>query len=763
MSEAAPLPPAPADEVTRLQRRLDRERRARLEAEATAERGLRTLFERQRQLELTQAVATAANEAVGTDAALQITLQLLCEFTGWPVGHAFLPTSSGTELVSSGLWHLAHPERHAEFRAVSAAARFAPGVGLPGRVWRKGRAVWVVDVTQDANFPRATAAKCCGLRGAIAFPVKTGQKVCAVLEFFTPVVAEPDESLMDIFTQIGTLLGRVFERVEAAAALQHARGQLEERVRERTAELNRAHADITASEQRYRLVLDQLGEVVFQTDALGAWKLLNPAWERLLGHSVVESLGRPHTEYLHPDDVEGCQQICAQLFANAVPQCRGTVRFRTHDGSMRLMEIHASPLRDATGGCVGIAGTLADITERHQAEIALRSANDQLARAGRLKDEFLAAMSHELRTPLNAVLGFSEVLLDGVHGELNEKQARALTNIQESGRHLLALINDILDLSKIEAGKERLHLDTVQVDTLCQTSLQFVRTEAAKKTLRLLLEVEPTVETLHGDERRLRQVLVNLLTNAVKFTPEGGTVGLRAQRAPDEPAILLTVWDTGIGISSEDQAKLFQPFVQLDSKLSRQYNGTGLGLSLVLRLTEMHGGRITLESAVGQGSRFIIRLPTQPNTPTALTSAASAAPALPALPGPGAAPAQRPVVLLAEDNPMNRETIVTYLTAKGFRVVIAENGEQAIQQAQAVKPGVILMDIQMPGMDGLEATGILKSRPDTARTPIIALTALAMTGDRERCLAAGADDYLSKPVNLRELVTTIQHHLEQKP
>jgi len=760
MSEAVPLPPAPSDEAVRLQRRLERERKARLEAEATAEQGLRTLFDRQRQLELTQAIATAANEADSTDAALLVTLRLLCEFTGWPVGHALLPDRSGAELLSSGVWHLAHPDRHTEFRAASATARFAPGIGLPGRVWGKGRAVWVVDVTQDPNFPRAAVARNCGLRGAVAFPVKSGQRVCAVIEFFTPLAAEPDESLLAIFSQVGTLLGRVFERVEAAAALQHARDQLEARVQERTAALHRAHAEISASESRYRIVLDQLGEVVFQTDARGAWKLLNPAWERLLGHPVAASLGRLHTDFLHPEDVGKCGELNARLFSEAAIQCRGTLRFRTHDGGVRLMEIHASPLRDDAGICVGVAGTLADITERHQAELALRNANDQLARAARLKDEFLAAMSHELRTPLNAVLGFSEVLLDGVHGELNEKQVRALGNIQDSGRHLLSLINDILDLSKIEAGKERLHLDTVPVDTLCQTSLQFVRTQAAKKRLRLLIEVDPVLETLHGDERRLRQVLVNLLTNAVKFTPDGGTVGLRAQPASGEPAVLLTVWDTGIGISPEDQAKLFQPFVQLDSKLSRQYSGTGLGLSLVLRLTEMHGGRVTLESAPGQGSRFIVHLPWQPARPAPVAPAVPRPAPLPEAADPGAS---RPVVLLAEDNPMNRETIVTYLTAKGFSVVIAENGEEAIKQAKAVKPGVILMDIQMPGIDGLEATGILKSRPETARTPIIALTALAMTGDRERCLAAGADDYLSKPVNLRELASTIQRHLQPSP
>ena len=756
-----PIPQA-QDEIARLQRRLAREHKARLEAEATAASVLRTLFDR---LELMQAVATAAHEAVTPDAALPVALKLLCEFTGWPVGHVFVPSPNTSELVSADLWHLQHLERFADFRELTSRARFAPGVGLPGRVWREGRAVWVADVSQDANFPRTDAAQRSGLRGAFAFPVQVGQEVCAVLEFFTPEVAEPDEALLALAAQVGVQLGRVYERVWAAEAVQAARAQLEQRVRQRTAELDHANLQITASERRYRQVLNNLREVVFQTDPNGAWTLLNPAWTEISGYTTEESLGRCYADFLHPDDLETGLKLFPPLLTGRTDSCRLEVRFITRSGAARWVELHARTQHNELGECVGAAGTLADVTERHAAEVALRAANDSLARAARLKDEFLAAMSHELRTPLNAVLGFSEVLMEGVHGAMNEKQLRALTNISESGRHLLSLINDLLDLSKIEAGKERLVMDTVYLDSLCATSLQFVRTQAAKKNLRLNLAVDPGVETLQGDERRLRQILVNLLTNAVKFTPEGGQVGLTVQPAPDGQHVCLTVSDTGIGISPENQAKLFQPFVQLDSKLSRQYSGTGLGLSLVQRLAELHGGRVQLESTLGQGSRFTIILPRQmAGTPSPAVTA-TMAPATPAparaVPPPVApvAVASRPVVLLAEDNPMNRETIVTYLTAKGFCVVTAENGEDAVRQAQAIQPALILLDIQMPGMDGLEATSILKSRPGTARTPIIALTALAMSGDRERCLAAGADDYMSKPVNLRELAATVTRHI----
>ena len=756
-------PTAPVqDEIARLQRRLAREQKARQEAEATAEQGLRVLFERQRQAELMQAVATAANEAVTSEAALRITLQLLCEFTGWPVGHVFLPSPSTTELVSTELWQLHHPERYTDFRALTAHSRFAPGMGLPGRVWHQGLAVWVADIALDGSCPRRESARRSGLHSAFAFPVLVGLEVCAVLEFFAQEAVEPDTGWLALVTQIGVQLGRVYERAEAVAAVRAARDQLEERVQQRTAELDHANLQITASERRYRQVLYNLREVVFQTDPQGAWTLLNPAWTEISGYSLKESLGRCYAEFLHPDDQEAGRKFFSPLLTGSPDSCQLELRFLTSSGVARWVELHARTQLNEAGECLGAAGTLADVTERHAAEVALRAANDNLARAARLKDEFLAAMSHELRTPLNAVLGFSEVLMGGVYGAVNEKQLRALHHILESGRHLLSLINDILDLSKIEAGKEQLVLDTVYLDSLCATSLQLVRTQAAKKNLRLNLAVDPAVETLQGDERRLRQILLNLLTNAVKFTPEGGQVDLSVQPAPDGQYVCLTVSDTGIGISPENQGKLFQPFVQLDSKLSRQYNGTGLGLSLVRRLAELHGGSVQLESTLGQGSRFTVLLPRRVAEPPAPATPVTMAPAAPAPVEPVAA-ASRPVVLLAEDNPMNREIIVTYLTAKGFCVVTAENGEEAVRRAQAIQPAIILMDIQMPGMDGLEATRILKSRPGTARPPIIALTALAMSGDRERCLAAGADDYISKPVNLRELAATVTRHLNAAP
>jgi len=387
----------------------------------------------------------------------------------------------------------------------------------------------------------------------------------------------------------------------------------------------------------------------------------------------------------------------------------------------------------------------------------LSAANAELARAARLKDEFLASVSHELRTPLNAILGLSEALQEGVYGDLNEKQIRSLHSIEESGRHLLSLITDILDVSKIEAGKLELELGPVPVEMVCQASLGLIRQQAHKKRLRISSTIDSTVTVIHADQRRLKQILVNLLSNAVKFTPEGGEIGLDVTGDPDAEVVHFVVWDTGIGISHDVMPRLFQPFVQLDSRLSRQYTGTGLGLALVRRLAELHGGGVSLESQVGKGSQFTVSLPWR--QPSAF--AQQVKPGSPTLAEAAAAQPERqvgsfPLILLAEDNEVNITTIAGYLRARGYPVIVARNGLEAIERTREDVPDIILMDVQMPEMDGLAAMQRLRADENTAHIPIIALTALAMPGDRERALQAGASEYMSKPVSLRRLVQGIE-------
>jgi PAS domain S-box-containing protein len=396
------------------------------------------------------------------------------------------------------------------------------------------------------------------------------------------------------------------------------------------------------------------------------------------------------------------------------------------------------------------------------ANAELSVANQALARAARLKDEFLASMSHELRTPLTGILGLSEALQMGVYGPVAERQQQSLQGIYESGLHLLDLITDILDLSKLEAGKLALQPDWVMVSDVCQASLQFVQPGAQKKNQRVTLTLDQQAETVWADGRRLKQMLVNLLGNAVKFTPEGGALGLEVTAKAEAQAVAFTVWDNGIGIAPENMSQLFKPFVQLDSRLARAYEGTGLGLSLVLRMAELHGGSVAMESdgVAGHGSRFTIWLPWQPSKAGPVEPAASQRAKAGRQPASQATSGQMQLVLLADDNELTLQVLSDFLLARAYRVAIAHNGAEALEQALALRPAAIVMDIQMPGIDGLEAMRRLMANPALAATPVVALTALAMPGDRERCLAAGAKEYLTKPVNLGKLAGAIETALQ---
>jgi PAS domain S-box-containing protein len=423
------------------------------------------------------------------------------------------------------------------------------------------------------------------------------------------------------------------------------------------------------------------------------------------------------------------------------------------------------------------------LIERQEYQSQLEHSNAELLRATRLKDEFLANMSHELRTPLNAILGLSESFLEEVFGIINERQKKAISTIESSGEHLLSLINDILEVSKIEAGEMDLELATVSVATLTNSTLAFVKQLAYQKQIQLTTTFPNNLGNIDVDERRMRQVLINLLNNAVKFTPAGGRVTLDVQleqakcclppnhrdvreQLDSGTWILFAVTDTGIGITAENQSKLFKPFVQIDGSLNRQYQGTGLGLTLVKQIVELHGGSVILSSEFGQGSCFTVRLPYYAAAEQQIIPSPEQTPILSIADGDRSSidlsPIKYPLILLAEDNQENIDTLSSYLEACKYRLILAKNGHEVISiledcfNTPADLPDLILMDIQMPGMDGLETMQRIRQYPQLANLPIIALTALAMTGDREKCLAAGANDYLHKPVKLKQLRANIQ-------
>jgi signal transduction histidine kinase/ActR/RegA family two-component response regulator len=483
--------------------------------------------------------------------------------------------------------------------------------------------------------------------------------------------------------------------------------------------------------------------------------------DQLWGLLVVDAC-RTHRDW-HPEEAQLLQQVADQL-AIAIQQANLFAQLQ------------------------------AELIDRQQVETQLRErnqeldrSNQELARATRLKDEFLASMSHELRTPLNAILGMSEALQASSFGPINDRQQNSIATIEKSGKHLLALINDILDLSKIEANKFDLELTDVPIRALCHNSLLFIKELAHKKQIRVKTQLPEYLQQLNirVDDRRCRQVLINLLSNAVKFTPEGGSIILDVRvldrgisqptdatdiAAPSQHCIAFSVIDTGIGIAPENIGKLFQSFVQINSNLNRQYAGTGLGLALVKRIVELHEGNVLVESKIDQGSRFTVCLPFDPSAEIVvpLTSLPPVC-LLPIDPAETPLVSPKALILVVEDNDANLETMTGYLTSRGYRLAEARDGRQAIsmmtgfasEQNLVNRPDLILMDIQMPGMDGFEATRQIRQLPECATIPIIALTALAMPTDRQKCLDAGANQYVTKPVKLGQLVATIETLLKQ--
>lgn len=395
--------------------------------------------------------------------------------------------------------------------------------------------------------------------------------------------------------------------------------------------------------------------------------------------------------------------------------------------------------------------TIHEYAEDLERRVEQRTA--ELIRANRTKDEFLANMSHELRTPLNSVLGFAETLLEGVRGPLDPRQAEAVQLIHTSGEHLLELISDILDVSKIEFGKFEIRPEFVSINDICRSSLNFIRQLANKKSITVeYVALSDESATMFVDSRRLKQILINLLNNAVKFTAEAGKVSLKVEADPQERQIKFLISDNGIGITKDDLQKLFKPFVQLDSKLSRQYEGSGLGLMMVQKLVQMHGGTVQVESEFNKGSCFTVTLPWKQSS---IFTEKQEAPPLTSmfLPGKGTR------ILLVEDNEANVLVIKDYLENHDYQIFVANHGGEALIKASEISPELILMDIQMPQMDGLEATRRLRAMPEFDKVPIIALTAFAMPGDRERCLEAGANEYMTKPVHLRKLHEMISNLL----
>lgn len=603
-------------------------------------------------------------------------------------------------------------------------------------------------------------------------------------------------------------LGMIFGwRILTSRLAVHQRwSELEEKQLQNNVAMKTMLSSFQMKEEQFRILSDQVPVGVFQTDEAGVLIYTNTAWRRITGTTALEAEETDWTNFLHPEERAIVRLEWHESLQNGDPYDR-ECRLGNEPANQRWIQVHSCPNYSDNG--ITFVGVVQEITQRRKAAEAmqrhaetLQAAQENEARQARhlsevvaqlqeakreaiqgtrAKSEFLANMSHEIRTPMTAVLGYTDMLLEQTANQpvLQEQ----LQTIKRNSEYLLEIINDILDLSKVEAGKLEIEQIRCSPRHVVQDVISLMQVRANSKGLQLRKVFDgPFPMSMEADPTRLRQIVLNLLSNALKFTSSGSVTVRLGYEAPSASTsntgrIRLTVEDTGMGMTSEQLARLFRPFTQADSTTTRQFGGTGLGLTICKRFAELMGGDIFVQSTAGVGSAFTVVLPAhaamnivsivEPTetvpTPVAPTLATpSPAPVEPAPPRPASEIALPYRILVAEDGPDNQRLIQFILKKAGAQVQIVENGQLAIDAVEAaVKEDrqfdAVLMDMSMPVLDGYGAARELRTRGH--RLPIIALTAHAMSSDRDKCLAAGCNDYATKPLNRPVLLDIIQRYV----
>jgi PAS domain S-box-containing protein len=518
------------------------------------------------------------------------------------------------------------------------------------------------------------------------------------------------------------------------------------------------------SEERFRAIFNTAEDSIFIKDRSLKYVQVNTAMERLLGLSASEIIGRTDSKLFGPEAGALVNKADRLVLKGEINRDVHTIPVKGKPTTFQAIKV---PMRYSSGEITGLCGIARDITDLKRTEEALKAAKEAAVAGTRAKSEFLANMSHEIRTPMNAVIGMTGLLLET---KLTPEQKDYAETIRFSGETLLTIINDILDLSKIEGGKMELERQPFDLHCCIEKSLQFVAKDASEKNLSLTCTIEEnTPEVIMGDSTRLHQILINLLSNAVKFTDKGNvTVHVNARQLNGNRngmnescnEIHFAIKDTGIGIPKDKTARLFRPFSQVDASTTRRYGGSGLGLAICKKLAEIMGGRIWVESQVGVSSTFhftilaeLAEADATPNTPVRSASCTESS-ELPSRPDSyfQANKNHDLRILLAEDNIVNQRVMLQMLSKLGYRADVAANGLEVLQALRRQSYDIVLMDIQMPEMDGLEAARAIRNRVSASYQPkIIAITAHAMQGDRKMCIDAGMNGYISKPVKIDEL------------
>ncbi|MEX0912142.1 MAG: PAS domain S-box protein [Gemmatimonadota bacterium] len=585
-----------------------------------------------------------------------------------------------------------------------------------------------------------------------------------------------------VWTEVGlrraTILGEervlatarnITDRKQAEAAREQAYAELEERVRERTAALaainaaleaeiaerQRVAEALRASEEHFRLLIENSSDVATILDSEGINRYQSPSIERVLGYRPEELVGSSAFSRIHPEDSGAARETLGKIFANPGRTFTVEFRYKHSNGMWTALEASGRTLLPDSAAA-GVIINSRDITERRTAAEALRAAKDEAERANRAKSEFLSRMSHELRTPMNSILGFAQLL---TRRELPADQRRAVDHILKAGRHLLNLINEVLDIARIESDRQPLSLEPVQVRLVLQESLNLIRPLAEQRDCIIHDEVTGCADFVHADRQRLTQVLLNLLSNAVKYNRPGGSVRLTCERLTDESGgrLRVLVHDTGRGIPADRMDELFVPFSRLGAEQSDE-EGTGLGLALSQRLMEAMGGRLLAESTPGVGSVFIVELAEAQSPLAQLTLEASSRPAR-VREAEGAAA----TILYVEDNLANLTLVETIFAGRPeITLVPALQGTLGLDLAFEHAPDLVLLDLHLPDMSGDEVLRRLRADPRTRETPVIVISADALPARIEQLREQGAHGYLTKPLDLDEFLGAVDQVLSSR-
>jgi PAS domain S-box-containing protein len=664
------------------------------------------------------------------------------------------------QVVRASVWLLNADASAMECRGCSDATATATGAAdilavadcekLPDLLDRE-RVIDAGDVRSDPRLPPAVAARLTrlGVTSLLIAPIRSGDRFVGAISIVhtgPPRCWAPSEALFAV--QMGDQVAQLLANADRA----------------------RAQALIREQHVLFETVLNAMPVLVALKDRQGVYQAINEAYRKFLGRGAEEVVGKTDWDLFPPEVARRKQEEDRQVLGSGQPLQHDEL-VKGADGE-RWLTLAKVPARNAHGEVVGVVCAFVDISARKHAEESLLAANKALETSNRMaesatraKSEFLANMSHEIRTPMTAILGFSEFLL-GEPGLERAPQHRveALRTIQRNGRHLLEIINDILDLSKVEAGKLQIERGTCDPALVVHDVVQLMQVRADSKGLALSAEYLGLIPaTICTDPMRLRQILINLLGNAIKFTATGGVRLLvrTVLAASQPPALQFDVVDSGIGMTAEQRAILFQPFTQAESSTSRRFGGTGLGLAISKRLAEMLGGDIAVSSVPGKGSTFTLAVAAGPLDGVRMLDRSGPA-ALPqsdhrALPK-ATHTALNCRILLADDGPDNRRLLSLFLKRAGAEVTTAADGREAVEAALAARAAghpfdVILMDMRMPLMDGYEASRRLRSAGYEG--PIVALTAGSADGDEDACRQAGCDGYMMKPIDRDALIAAV--------